>query len=277
MSYSGGGDFNYVEHDLDRYDVSKDAFIGHHDYAEAKFARDQVWHPLGLVAVGLGCHTQTQGNTSACLDRIYMNHYAAEQLVYDYFAFMLRTPRHLSDHSPVVVGRKRRIRAGAARIPRWVTQHVSWPACVRHHFGECCPHPLEVDPWIALRCLKDSFIRASRDILRAGAVRPLLDPSDRMHIYIAFLRAMQMGNFGEVRRLSDAYDELGVYLARDEQGGSSGGMWMPSPIAWYVSGWLSRIPLSGSWTGKRIAFPRTDMPISVTASTLGFSASAPGV
>ena len=62
------GDFNYVEHDQDRYNLDLKAFVGHTQNAEAVFLRQQVWEVHGFTPLDLEAYTNRRGNTCATLE-----------------------------------------------------------------------------------------------------------------------------------------------------------------------------------------------------------------
>ena len=100
------GDFNFVEQLHDRFNLGLNAFTGNSDSCEAKHWQNDFLGPQGFVAFELEAFTQKKGITTAKLDRIYINTFAIDYAVNDYYASVLKTSPDLSDRFVVMAGRK---------------------------------------------------------------------------------------------------------------------------------------------------------------------------
>ena len=124
----------------------------------------------------LEAFTQKKGNNTAKLDRIYINMFAIDYAVHDYYASVFKTCPSLSDHSVVLAGRhSRAAERSDRRIAVWMTKDARRPTLVHSflHTRTRLRGNLHSDTssWHNLEDLKLAFKDTSKLLYQSGASR----------------------------------------------------------------------------------------------------------
>ena len=138
------GDFNYVTKDSDRYCLHTQTFSGAKDNNEEEHWKEHVAGPKALVELTQPSFTFQSATVRSRLDRVYVNHHAADWFRGTIYAAALPWPppqsndeRTVSDHRPVSFGRQ--LPPAEGRPPMLREKHIKhkdFPKRVSRSFHE---------------------------------------------------------------------------------------------------------------------------------------------
>ena len=95
------GDFNFVEHNTDRWNLQGGGWTGLKDGGETKFFQKNVCQPNGLVEWEQGQFTHENGQARSRLDRVYCNQHISLQMDRNITCSVLEWDKKVSHHRPI--------------------------------------------------------------------------------------------------------------------------------------------------------------------------------
>jgi len=214
------GDFNFVEHDSDRWNLEGGEWSGSKDAGEAEFFQEKVCHPHGLAEWEQGQFTHENARARSRLDRIYCNQHVSIQFDRNIICAVLEWEKGTSAHRPISF---RRITPAEKNpddkpIPDSEFRREGWQADVLNHFQFLCINEQHLNnPIRRLLLLKDS-IRNVYDLHKGEFKEPEEGslPDDKLGFTMSCLRAVGRGRWNLANRCAESYPKLREWIHKDK-------------------------------------------------------------
>ena len=202
------GDFNFVEHQTDRFVKQTESWsFGADKTVNTRWQSFLSRHAIKEWAQPhFTCET---GIVLSRIDRIYSNLHLAHRLLDVSYAVVLDRDPSISCHRPLSFG----IRSGkAARpnvFPDWIVQHPEFLKEVEaeylYRLGDGATSGFE-----RLAILKTALVESAKLLRKIATHERPTSTDDRIGLCVAFLRAVQLGSFKLAGSLQRKYpEELG--------------------------------------------------------------------
>ena len=202
------GDFNFVEHQTDRFvKQAESSSLGADKTVNTRWQSFLSRHAIKEWAQPhFTCET---GIVLSRIDRIYSNLHLAHRLLDVSYAVVLDRDPSISCHRPLSFG----IRSGkAARpnvFPDWIVQHPEFLKEVEAEYRYCLGDGA-TSGFERLAILKTALVESAKLLRKIATHERPTSTGDRIGLCVAFLRAVQLGSFRLAGSLQRKYpEELG--------------------------------------------------------------------
>ena len=193
------GDFNFVEHDHDRFCKTTGSFTGSRDRVDARQFQEHVLNSSGLFELQQEHSTFEGGRAMSRLDRVYVNWHACDQLDRTFECTAAQWPLTISDHRPVLFARRSTRKnhdcPGVARpLASWTVDHETWAPKVKEIHMEMLLHAVSCSAKDDLQLLKRAMRKASSQVAYEFANAPVNTHADKLACVMSFIRSAGKGH-----------------------------------------------------------------------------------
>ena len=214
------GDFNFVEHEMDRRNLQGAVWSGGKDANEAAFFQDKVCRPRGLVEWEQGQFTHENAKARSRLDRMYCNQHLSMQLDRHIQCSVLEWDKGISAHRAISFRRTTPAEKNVEDkpIPASEFKREGWRNEVQDHFMFLCRNEIHLNnPIRRLLLMKDSIRNVYE--LHRGEFKKLEEdclPDDKLGFTMSCLRAVRHGRWALANRCADSYPKLRDWIHKQK-------------------------------------------------------------
>ena len=184
------GDFNFVEHQVDRINMTTMTPSGNKDTHDTVSFRSHVTQPHNLLEVTQPHHTHKSTTSTAKLDRFYINHHPLDQLDHSFNCTALEWNTEISDHRPIRLTKTSNQKKNYSTIPLHHINHPDWATKLQQQYHVLLHNhathdglqrnrtPKHIHPMHRLRIYKDAMWLTSQQMQDDNTFQPNKGPSN---------------------------------------------------------------------------------------------------
>ena len=220
------GDFNFVEHNQDRWAKGDGHWTGNRDRVETE-TFTQISRNRGIHELQQHCFTHECATARSRLDRIYMNNPVSDQLdrVYSCYALPATT---ISAHRAVVFSRIAPTKTDEQNyIPERVARHPDFGRRVALEFQELRrKDDVRDSPVRQLVLIKRAMHTTAKGVALESAEKLKHGMDDKLGWVLSFIRAAEKVNMTRMAACAKAYPHIATFVApSNPEARSTRGMW----------------------------------------------------
>ena len=183
------GDFNFVEHNTDRINLTTMNPSGAKDAREAHFFQQTITNPHALTECTQPHHTHKNSTSTAKLDRFYINHHPLDQVDHGFHCTALHWNTDASNHRPIGLTKTITTKKNYTTIPTHHIHHPEWAIKVQRQYQELLSQntihnslqknrpTTYTHPLLRLKLYKEAMWLASQQMQEEDIQQPTQKPS----------------------------------------------------------------------------------------------------
>ena len=212
------GDFNFVSHTSDRWNKEEGKWSGDGDKKDRDTIAEALLAPHHFHEVYQPAFTCEVARARSRIDRIYSNHYVADQLDRHY-SCTVRLWTRLSAHRPLSFARISPKRAPSIPppIPIGPLTHPDWGRRVTLRYDEELARDSKADnPMRRIVMLKGAMRAVTKTMNNEGQAGLAIGVDDKLGWTMSCIRAAEDVNLNRVRMCVRIYPHLATYICPDD-------------------------------------------------------------
>jgi hypothetical protein len=210
------GDWNFVEHDSDRWCFETGQYTGNKDSGEAEFFKLHLSNPHGFHEWSQDHYTCEAGASRSRIDRMYCNQNLAVQLDRHITCNVLEWDKLQSAHRPLVFSRRspRQRSQEDKAIPLSEFKREGWKNQVTEHFQYLCRGDPNLHNPLRRLLLYEDAIRNVYDLNKGEFSEVDIDstPDDKLGYTMTCIKAIEGHRWATVHKCLRAYRELKAWI-----------------------------------------------------------------